>query len=78
MNVKLAEIKKADPKLTHSDAFQKAFNAWKVSLSFLPRCPASVSPRPPPESFMSESTKASALTPLRSSCAQADQKNKAR
>ncbi|BGP54704.1 hypothetical protein JCM8202_003211 [Rhodotorula sphaerocarpa] len=30
MNVKLAEIKKADPKLTHSDAFQKAFNAWKA------------------------------------------------
>lgn len=46
MNVKLAEIKKADPKLTHSDAFQKAFNAWKVSLSFLPRCLASFRPGP--------------------------------
>lgn len=31
MNVKLAELKKADPKLAHSDAFKKAFDAWKVS-----------------------------------------------
>ncbi|POY74037.1 hypothetical protein BMF94_2849 [Rhodotorula taiwanensis] len=30
MNVKLAELKKADPKLAHSDAFKKAFDAWKA------------------------------------------------
>ena len=30
MNVKLAELKKADPSLAHKEAFQKAFDAWKV------------------------------------------------
>lgn len=32
MNVKLAELKKADPSLAHKEAFQKAFDAWKVRL----------------------------------------------
>ncbi|GAA6056578.1 hypothetical protein JCM3770_006649 [Rhodotorula araucariae] len=30
MSTKLAELKKADPTLKHSDAYQRAFDQWKV------------------------------------------------
>lgn len=33
MNTKLAELRKADPTLKHTEAYQRAFDEWKVRRS---------------------------------------------
>jgi len=36
MNTKLAELKKGDPALKHSEAYEQAFAEWKVRLARSP------------------------------------------